>query len=116
MSEDGARAEFFENVLKGGYILPRTNNNNNNIGGGGGGDFNVCHNPTKDLQDYVETAEYIKVHRNSMASSHTDLLERANGQDSWDAYNSSFYSKEQVSLHLESGRTVCNRHNKKQIR
>ena len=95
VSDDNARAIFFEDVMKGGYILSNTNNII-------GGDFNVCLNPSKDLQDYSETIDYTKVHKDSMRAL-TGLLEHANVQDSWEAFNSTFRRNESAFTWKQGG-------------
>ena len=81
--------------MKGGYILPNTNNII-------GGDFNVCLNPSKDLQNYTETTDYSKVHKESMRTL-TELLEHANVQDSWEAYKSTFLDNKSVFTWRQGG-------------
>lgn len=95
VNDDKSRSECFEDLMKGGYILPRTNNII-------GGDFNVCLNPAKDLQNYSGTMDYAKVHKESMRTL-MGLLEHANVQDSWEAYNSTFLDNKQVFTWRQGG-------------
>ena len=94
-SDDKSRATFFEDTMKGGYILPSVNNII-------GGDFNVCLNPSKDLQNYSEAVDYTKVHKDSMRAL-TGLLEHANVQDSWEAYNLTFLDNKSVFTWRQGG-------------
>ena len=95
VSDDKSRSEHFEDLMKGGYILPGTNNII-------GGDFNVCLNPSKDLQDYSNTVDYTKAHKDSMRTL-TGLLEHANVRDSWEAYNLTFLENKPVFTWKQGG-------------